>query len=469
MKIFKNTISALAVLSLLVGGFFINTGTALAAAAPSLYGSMTFANRTVPVFGNTVTFDLIGVTNADLALLGNISLYSNTIRSTSISFKINSPTSIYSINLKTGNNAINTPTLFGKYMTASELISLAASYGGTIPVTGTITNVEPSAANVTFNMAVTANFSSYNAALNSVIQANYTPTSWTTYQTVVTANVMTTANTQAQVDTATAAITTAQGSLITLVAQLATDQATALVVTTQIGALPNPITINDAAAISAARSAYTVLSTIQQGMVTNFAVLTAAETTIVTLQAAALALTNATTAVTTAEGSKLQADVNTAQALVSALPVADQVALQARINAVQAIINANAAATHTPIRTRTFSGGSSIQSIITTIPTVNTSPALITTKIIKGEVLGAESFNFTLPIKIGSKGNEIMELQKFLNGHNFIIALTGPGSTGKETTTFGPMTKKALAKFQVANKLKGDGVVGPTTRAFLNK
>ena len=54
----------------------------------------------------------------------------------------------------------------------------------------------------------------YNAALNAVVQANYTPASWTTYQTVVAANIVTTANTQAEVDAATAAIIAAQLNLV---------------------------------------------------------------------------------------------------------------------------------------------------------------------------------------------------------------------------------------------------------------
>jgi uncharacterized protein YjdB len=78
-----------------------------------------------------------------------------------------------------------------------------------------------------------------------------------------------------------------------------------------------------------------------------------------------------------------------------------------------------------------------------------------------GQVLGAEKFHFTLYLKNGSKGNEVMELQKFLNGVGYgVLRVDG---------SFGPLTKAALIKFQLANKLKGDGLVGPITRAFLNK
>ena len=54
----------------------------------------------------------------------------------------------------------------------------------------------------------------YNAAIAAKVETDYTSDSWTTYQAVVTANVETTANTQAEVDAAISAITTAQGDLV---------------------------------------------------------------------------------------------------------------------------------------------------------------------------------------------------------------------------------------------------------------
>ncbi|OFV69851.1 hypothetical protein [Acetobacterium wieringae] len=59
-----------------------------------------------------------------------------------------------------------------------------------------------------------ADLTAYNAALAAVQQANYTPASWTTYQTVVTANAVTPDNTQADVDAATAKIVAAQKNLV---------------------------------------------------------------------------------------------------------------------------------------------------------------------------------------------------------------------------------------------------------------
>ena len=77
-----------------------------------------------------------------------------------------------------------------------------------------------------------------------------------------------------------------------------------------------------------------------------------------------------------------------------------------------------------------------------------------------GKVLGAESFNFTQPLQNGSSGNEVMELQKFLNGAGY--------DAGTVDGKFGSKTEVALTKFQVANGLVGDGVVGPLVRALLN-
>ena len=54
----------------------------------------------------------------------------------------------------------------------------------------------------------------YNAALAAVTEAGYTEASWTAYQAVVAANVVTTANTQAEVNAATAAIVAAQDDLV---------------------------------------------------------------------------------------------------------------------------------------------------------------------------------------------------------------------------------------------------------------
>ena len=66
-------------------------------------------------------------------------------------------------------------------------------------------------------------------------------------------------------------------------------------------------------------------------------------------------------------------------------------------------------------------------------------------------------------LKQGSKGKEVKVLQEYLNDNGFTIAKTGPGSPGKETEIFGPGTDAAVKKWQKANGLKADGIVGPVT------
>ncbi len=78
-----------------------------------------------------------------------------------------------------------------------------------------------------------------------------------------------------------------------------------------------------------------------------------------------------------------------------------------------------------------------------------------------GQVLGAEKYNFTLNLGYGSRGDEVLELQKLLN-------LAGYKS-GPEDGIFGPITKGAVIRFQIANGLTGDGIVGPLSREELNK
>ncbi len=72
-------------------------------------------------------------------------------------------------------------------------------------------------------------------------------------------------------------------------------------------------------------------------------------------------------------------------------------------------------------------------------------------------------------LKYGMTNNEVKKLQVFLNNHNYPIALLGVGSLNNETTYFGSLTKKAVIKFQLANGLIGDGIVGEMTRAIINK
>lgn len=70
-------------------------------------------------------------------------------------------------------------------------------------------------------------------------------------------------------------------------------------------------------------------------------------------------------------------------------------------------------------------------------------------------------------LKQGSRGTQVMELQKALNATSFVVATSGVGSKGMESSYFGPATKKAVVAFQAANGLVADGIVGAGTGAKL--
>ncbi len=82
----------------------------------------------------------------------------------------------------------------------------------------------------------------------------------------------------------------------------------------------------------------------------------------------------------------------------------------------------------------------------------------------------AQAYTFTAPtLKQGSKGAAVMELQKALNMcADTMVATTGVGSSGYESTSFGSKTKAAVKAWQAKMGLTADGVFGPASRAAMN-
>jgi peptidoglycan hydrolase-like protein with peptidoglycan-binding domain len=85
---------------------------------------------------------------------------------------------------------------------------------------------------------------------------------------------------------------------------------------------------------------------------------------------------------------------------------------------------------------------------------------------------------FTRNLKVGSSGSDVKALQVFLNNAGFPVAKSGNGSSGKETTFFGPATAAALVKFQQYYSTeiltpygltKGTGFFGAASRALVNQ
>jgi fibronectin type 3 domain-containing protein len=89
----------------------------------------------------------------------------------------------------------------------------------------------------------------------------------------------------------------------------------------------------------------------------------------------------------------------------------------------------------------------------------------------------AQNFVFTRVLRIGSYGEDVRQLQIFLNAHGFIIASSGNGSSGNETTYYGRATALAVSRFQVAHAseilapyglTRGTGYFGLATMKVVN-
>lgn len=79
-------------------------------------------------------------------------------------------------------------------------------------------------------------------------------------------------------------------------------------------------------------------------------------------------------------------------------------------------------------------------------------------------------FIFTRDLTIGLTGEDVKELQKFLNKNGFVLAGSGPGSNGNETDMFGGLTRAALIKYQISKGIvPAIGYFGPITRGVVNQ
>ena len=103
--------------------------------------------------------------------------------------------------------------------------------------------------------------------------------------------------------------------------------------------------------------------------------------------------------------------------------------------------------------------------VITPVATnpVTIKPLVITTST-------TTKYTFTRNLKLYMTGPDVLALQKYLNVQGFIIATTGPGSSGNETTMFGGKTQAALIKYQKAKGITpAVGYFGPITRGWVGR
>lgn len=85
------------------------------------------------------------------------------------------------------------------------------------------------------------------------------------------------------------------------------------------------------------------------------------------------------------------------------------------------------------------------------------------------------NFSFTRDLAVGATGNDVMDLQKFLNSVPGVqVAASGVGSAGMETSYFGTLTAQAVSAFQVKYSSEilaplgltsGTGYFGASSRA----
>ncbi len=80
-----------------------------------------------------------------------------------------------------------------------------------------------------------------------------------------------------------------------------------------------------------------------------------------------------------------------------------------------------------------------------------------------------QSYQFNRDLFLGSDNPDVLHLQVYLNAYGFILAASGPGSPGNETTYYGALTQAAVNLLQLKNGIApAAGYCGPKTRAFIN-
>lgn len=176
-----------------------------------------------------------------------------------------------------------------------------------------------------------------------------------------------------------------------------------------------------------------------------------------------------TSAVLTGTGAPVivRLQVQTTNPCSPTVPVTDGTSYGSAIVIPPVTVGVNPMPVSTSTATTTIQATSTI--VTTTVPQATATPVTVppSTIIPVGQNFNATFFKNNLTV--GAKTESVRTLQAFLNAQGFIVAKTGPGSIGYETSYFGALTRSALAQFQAAHGIHpAVGYFGPITRAFLN-
>lgn len=77
------------------------------------------------------------------------------------------------------------------------------------------------------------------------------------------------------------------------------------------------------------------------------------------------------------------------------------------------------------------------------------------------------TYTFTRDLYADLEGPDVKALQIYLNTHGYIIAQSGPGAPGQESTYFGNLLQDALKKFQADHNISATGYFGVETRGVV--
>ncbi len=73
-------------------------------------------------------------------------------------------------------------------------------------------------------------------------------------------------------------------------------------------------------------------------------------------------------------------------------------------------------------------------------------------------------------LQLNDRGQHVQVVQSFLNANGFLLNVAKYGSPSQETIFFGPYTRAAVTRFQIAFDLRAEkNKVGPLTRDFINQ